>query len=142
MAFDLGKMIRGSAARRSDRPQLLIPAINEISSIYCEELVSKQLANCAKIIKDRGGLFRWRKYNAKPVLVIWAEDSKVFINFDNPGFCQWLGSNFDLCDRMGIHFGLPAAGVAARIWETLLLDSSGLDYVSWSTVDERRRANK
>jgi hypothetical protein len=142
MNFDLSRMLRWDAARRIDRPQLLIPCLSEVNSKYCEELVSNQLRECARVIKAKGGIYKWRKYDAPAVLVIWDKDSKIFINFDNAGFCEWLGSQFDLCDRMNVHFGLPHAAVAARIWEELLKDSTELQSVGWQTVSDWRRQGK
>jgi hypothetical protein len=139
MPFDLAQMFRGDSNRRTDRRQLLIPCLSEVSSKYCEELVNNQLTECARVIKAKGGIYRWRKYDAPAVLVIWDKDTKVFINFDNAGFCEWLGTNFDLSDRMGVHFGLPHAAVAAKIWEELVKDSTGLQSVGWQTVSDWRR---
>jgi hypothetical protein len=113
-----------------------------VNNKYCEELVGNQLQECAKVIKAKGGIYKWRKYNAPAVLVIWDRDSKLFINFDNAGFCEWLGTHFDLYDRMGVHFGLPHSATADRIWTELLKDSSGLEWVSWGTVSEWRKEGK
>jgi hypothetical protein len=142
MAFDLARMLRWDTSRQSDRPQLLIPCLAEVNNKYCEELVTNQLKECAKVIKSKGGIYKWRKYDAPAVLVIWDRESKVFINFDNAGFCEYLGTQYDLCDRMGVHFGLPHAAVAARIWEELLKDSTGLESVGWQTVRDWRKARK
>jgi hypothetical protein len=114
----------------------------KVHSRYCEELVNSQLKECARIIKAKGALYRWRKHNAPAVLVVWDKESKTFINFDNQGFCQWLGSHFDLRDRFGVHFGLPHRATAARIWEELLKDGHGLEWASWQLTDEYRKATK
>ena len=142
MPFDIGQMFRRDSARRANRPELLIPCLSEVNNKYCEELVNNQLKDCARVIKAKGGIYKWRKYDAPAVLVIWDKDSKVFINFDNAGFCEYLGATFDLSDRMNVHFGLPHPAVAARIWEELLKDSTGLESVGWQTVGDWRRQGK
>lgn len=142
MAFDLKRLLRQSPEPRQDRPALIIPALSEVNSRYCEDLVNRQLAECARAIKAKGALYRWRKHNAPAVLVIWDRESKQFIGFDTAGFAQWLGSNFDLQDRFGVHFGLPHRATAGRIWEECLKDSTDLPWVDWSTVDQWRREGK
>jgi hypothetical protein len=140
--FDLTKFLRWNEARRPDRQKLVSFCIDELNSRYCEELVTKQLGDCATVVKAKGDLFRWRRLNNSTVLVIWDKDSKQFINFDNSAFCQYLGSNFDLQDRSGCHFGLPAAPTAARIWDALLQNSVDLPFADWKLTAERRRAEK
>jgi hypothetical protein len=142
MSIDLKAMLRWDSERREGKPLLIIPNIDDLNKEYRQEVVSKQLAECAKVIKAKGLLYRWRKFVGPAVLVTWDKESRQFTNFDNNLFRHWLGAHFDLVDSRGVSFGLPAAGTAGRIWEELLRDESGLDWASWDLTTEWRKNGK
>jgi hypothetical protein len=142
MTVDLAMLLRQDATRRDGKPLLRIPHIGELDRDRYREPVGKQLKECAETVKRLGLLYRWRKCGAPSVLVTWNSDSKLFTNFDIELFCFWLGDKFDLQDSRGMHFGLPARAVGARLWEELLRDEHGLEYVSWDTVTQWRREGR
>jgi hypothetical protein len=142
MPFDLGRMLRWDTSRRADRPVLLLPSLATIHSRYKEEVASKELADCAQVIRSTGLLFRWKKWTGQVVLCTWDSIIKLFTHFSNESFREFLGAHFDLQEKSGVHFGLPAEPVADRIWQTLLLDAIDLPWASWELTTEYRRSGK
>jgi hypothetical protein len=142
MQPDLKLLLRMDSERRADKALLTIPIVDQLGKERCQDVVRKQLAECAKVIKAKNLLFRWRKCGAPSVLVIWNKDSHLFTHFDNDLFRHFLGIHFDLVDSRGMSFGLPAAATTAKIWEELLRDEHGLPWASWQLTDEYRRAGK
>ncbi|HXM05411.1 MAG TPA: hypothetical protein VN939_22550 [Chthoniobacterales bacterium] len=103
-----------------------------------EELASKELTECAHVIKATGLLYRWKKYYGPTVLCAWESTVKLFTHFSNESLREWLGTHFDLQETTGIHFGLPAEAVADRIWQTLLLNTIDLPWASWQLTTQYR----
>ena len=141
MSVDLKQLLRWDEARR-DKPRLVIPAFKTPGTKYDPGVVTNELRECARVIRERGGLFRWKRFTGLVVLVVWDPESKQFTGFDTERFGLWLGAFFDLCDRSGLQFGRPHLSTASRLWEQLTLDESGLPWASWQLTDEYRRAGK
>lgn len=151
----LNQMPRWSADRRDDKAQLIIPILSQLNDPNFQELVNRQLEACALTIKTRGdvysagsgagfsktytGLYRWRKFTGRVVLVIWDDASKTFTHFDTETFARWLGTHFDLVDSTGMNFGEPARATASRIWEKLCLEETNLPWASWELTEQFRR---
>ena len=141
MPFDLGQLIRRDN-RRIDRPVLLLPSLATIHSRYKEEVAGKELADCGQVIKNTRLLYRWKKWTGQVVLCAWDSTVKLFTHFSNESFREFIGAHFDLQEKSGVHFALPAEATADRIWQTLLSDAADLEWASWQLTDEYRRSGK
>jgi hypothetical protein len=120
MQPDLKELLRWDAGRRTDRPLLRPPNVDQLRNEPCRASVSQQLKACCDTIAARGLLYRWRRFTGEVRLVVWSKSERQFLNFDPDLFAHFLGSNFDLIDaKTNVHYGLPALSVSTTIWEAL-----------------------
>ena len=68
MPFDLTKLVRREASQKVGKLDLLLPSLATIHSRYREEVASKELVDCAQVIRSTGLLYRWKKYTGQVVL--------------------------------------------------------------------------
>lgn len=135
-------MIRESEKRRHGKKLLTIPALNRLREQAYEHEINDLMATAGKLIAQSQLVFRWRIASGLSALVYWSSTSKQFNLLDNPSWCEFLGTHFDLVDSQGMNFGLPHASVASRIYEECLKDSVNLPIADWQLCDQWRREGK